>query len=723
MIRKRVLRVAPARLVLAFSIGFTAAFAARALDPPAVAPRAPATPATPVRPVTDVYFGTPVVDSYRWLENPSDRQVQSWGAAQTRFTQAYLDSTPIYTHFKARISALMQTPPYRYYLSVRRSRLIYLRNTPPNPQAQLVVLDHLGGAERVLFDPATAAINGVVPAIESVFVAPDGKTVAFTTEVGGAEDETLHVVDVDSGKLLPDTLPHIGGAVSPVALAWDGDGRGFVHTQWPKNSDGTYAKHGILLFHHSLGTPPTADRYVFGKELSPKSEYHLATSRDGSTQAIVTNAGDGVHCAVYLRRGPGKFALVATPDDAIGSSNDIGGAFVGNAFYAISKKRASRGEVIALEPATKPGAARTVIPASSLVIANIVPFKDGVISVDIDGGDSSARVFDATGMQRGTLPIPPISRARVAADPAGDGPIIISYNNYVRDITWLAYDSATNSTRDVGFPSPVPAAFSDVVTERVFVPSLDGKARIPLELIHARNIAHGSAPTILQAYGAYGVVTAPEYDPTVLAWLERGGVLAHAMIRGGGEYGEDWHLAARLQTKTISSDDLAACARWLAANGYADQHHLGIEGGSAGGFLMGLALTRNPELYRAVAAHVGIYDLLRFELTPNGAFNTPEFGTVKDPAQFVWMLAQSPYQNVHAGIAYPAVLMTTGENDPRVDPYNSRKMVALLQASTASAHPVLLVQRAGEGHGLDNSFDQGVENAAATYAFFDRELR
>ena len=183
----------------------------------------------------------------------------------------------------------------------------------------------------------------------------------------------------------------------------------------------------------------------------------------------------------------------------------------------------------------------------------------------------------------------------------------------------------------------------------------------------------------------------------MLAWLERGGVYAVAMIRGGGEYGDAGHQAAHLATKTVSSDDLAACATWLGRNGYGNKDHLGIQGGSAGGFLMGLALTRNPGLYRAVAAEVGIFDLVRFELTANGAYNTPEFGTVKDPAQFAWMLARSPYHNVHAGTAYPAVLMSTGENDPRVEPYNSRKMTAMLQADAASVNPILLVERLDRG--------------------------
>ncbi|MEO7038780.1 MAG: prolyl oligopeptidase family serine peptidase [Candidatus Elarobacter sp.] len=258
--------------------------------------------------------------------------------------------------------------------------------------------------------------------------------------------------------------------------------------------------------------------------------------------------------------------------------------------------------------------------------------------------------------------------------------------------------------------------------QRVFVPSLDGTVKVPLEIVSGPKARGPRTPTILGAYRAYGVITQPRFSAPSLAWLERGGVIASAMIRGGGEYGEDWHRAAHLATKTVSADDLAACARWLGANGFGDARHLGIAGGSAGGFLMGLALTRDPKLYRAVVSAVGIYDLLRVELTPNGAFNTPEFGTVTDPAQFAWMLRQSPYHNVRKGVAYPAVLMTTRENDPRVDPYNSRKMIAELQADSSSPYPILLLQKSGEGHGIGNSLQQIVDGVTERYAFFWSQL-
>ena len=707
----------------AFLISVACLFSGTAVAALAIAERLPY-PESPAGSVSDSYFGTIVKDPYRWLEDGNDPAVKAWALAQTSLAQKYIAGTPGFAGYRQRIATLSRTSTQRFRLVVRGDRLIYERQTPPEQQPQLIARDGLAGAERVLFDPEQSAGSGPAPAIESVAVAPDGSKVAFTTQLGGSENETVHVVDATTGRLLPDTLEHAGGGESPVALAWDGDGRGLLHTLWPKNADGTYATSGILIYHHVLGTDPASDTYVFGKGLSPRAEYSLASSLDGAVQAAVVADGDGVHASVYLRKRDGAFALVATPDAGIGDSDSVGGAFVGETFYAVATKNDSRGEVVALVPGGTFDTAKVVVPASSTVVEGVVPVGGGFITRDVDGGDGGARLFAADGTLRMHLPIPKISTVTAIAGSPKGGPIVVGYFNYTTPNAWLSYNATTNVLTPTGIAETAPGDFSDIVAERVFVPSLDGKAKIPLEIVRAKTTKlDGTAPTIMTAYGAYGIISRPYFDPTSLAWLERGGILAQAMIRGGGEYGEDWHQAARLATKTTSSDDLAACASWLTKNDYATARHLGIVGGSAGGFLMGLALTRNPASYRAVVSEVGIYDLLRVELTPNGAYNTPEFGTVKDPTQFAWMLKQSPYHNVHKGTAYPAVLMTTGENDPRVAPYMSRKMVAMLQADSSSTNPILLIQRAGQGHGIGNSFDQRVESATDEDAFFDSQLR
>ena len=670
--------------------------------------------------VTDTYFGTAVSDPYRWLENPTDPRTRAWASAETEVARRYIHGLRGYAALRARIEALAHGAPARTGLQIAGRHWVYLRRTPPAPQPVLVVRDGESAPERVLFDPAATAA-GAPPAIESVFLSPDGARVAFTTQEGGSEQETLHVLDVASGTMLADTLPHVGGGTTPTALAWDTGGKGFTHTALPRNADGRYATDGIVLVHHVLGTDPASDTYVFGRGLSAKSEYHLLASRDGSALAAVVADGDGVPASVYLRRGNDPFVQIATPAAGIGSSSAAGAAFVGNVLAVVAKGKTPRGSVIGIGPGQTVDTGTTLVPAGDLVIEDVVAIAGGFATHDIDGGDSRMRTFDASGKLRQTITEPTQSIDEIAADPAGRDAIVIS-ESYTYGPAWFRYDTTTNMLAPTSMHDDAPAGFARVNVRRVFVPSLDGKVRIPLEIVSGPNARGARTPTILGAYGAYGSISRPRYSATSLAWLERGGALATAMVRGGGEYGEEWHQAAHFATKTVSADDLAACAKWLAANGYGDAKHLGIAGGSAGGFLMGLALTRNPELYRAVVSSVGIYDLLRVELTPNGAFNTPEFGTVTDPAQFPWMLAQSPYHNVHKGVAYPAVLMTTGENDPRVEPYNSRKMIAELQADSSSPYPILLLQKSGEGHGIGNSLQQRVDAETERYAFFWSQL-
>lgn len=689
----------------------------------ATAPPRLAYPPAPAQAATDTYFGTQIVDPYRSLEDPNDPRTRAWAAAETDLAQRFIHGQPAYAQIRARVEALSQGSPSRSGLQIAGGRWVYLRRTPPAPQAALVVRN--GGeaaAERVLYDPAASAV-GAPPAIGSVWLSPDGSRVAFTTQQGGSEDETLHVVDVASGTMLGDTLAHVGGGTTPVALAWDADAKGFVHTVLPRNADGTYAKDGIVLVHHVVGADPASDAYVFGRGLSPKAEYHLLASRDGSALAVIEADGDGVPASVYVRRGvSGAFAQVATPAAGIGSSSAADAAFVGNVLAVVAKGKAPRGAVIGIGPGETVDTGKTLVPGGDLVIDDVVAIPGGFATLDVNGGDSGMRTFDADGTPRATVPVPEVSTIDfAAADPSGNE-IIVDVEGYTAPPRWLRYDSARNVLVPTSIAQSAPGDYSRVRVERAFVPSLDGRVKIPLEIVSGPGARGPRTPTILGAYGAYGSITRPRFSAAALAWLERGGAIASAMIRGGGEYGSEWHTAARLATKTVSADDLAACAKWLGSNGYGDAKHLGIMGGSAGGFLMGLALTRNPELYRAVASSVGIYDLLRVELTPNGAFNIPEFGTVTDAGQFAWMRAQSPYLNVRKGVAYPAVLMTTGENDPRVDPYNSRKMVALLQADSSSPYPILLLQKSGQGHGIGNSLQQRVDADAERYAFFWSQL-
>src|ERR1035437_1038296 len=330
-------------------------------------PPRPASPPAPAPPATETYYGTQIVDPYRSLENPTDPATRAWATAESDLARRFIQGQPAYAEIRARVADLAQGAPSRSRLNVAAGRWVYLRRTPPAPQAVLVERDGESGAERGLFDPAASAA-GVPPAIGSVYLALDGSRVAFTTQQGGSEEETLHAVEVASGTMLADTLPHVGGGTTPVALAWDADGKGFTHTMLPRNADGSYARDGIVLVHHVLGTDPASDAYVFGRGLSPKAEYALLASRDGSALAAVVAEGDGVAASVYVRRGNGAFVQVATPAAGIGNSSSAMAAFVGNVLVAVAKGTSGRGAAVGIGPGQTVDTAPVLVPAGEPVI-------------------------------------------------------------------------------------------------------------------------------------------------------------------------------------------------------------------------------------------------------------------------------------------------------------------------------------------------------------------
>ena len=339
----------------------------------------------------------------------------------------------------------------------------------------------------MLYDPSASA-TGTPPAIGSVYLSPDGSRVAFTTQLGGGEDETLHVVDVASGSMLADTLPHVGGGTTPVALAWDADGKGFVHTALPRNADGTYPTNGIVLVHHVIGSDPASDAYVFGRGLSPKAEYHLLASRDGSALAAVVADGDGVPASIYVRRAAQHSSKVATPAAGIGNSAAADAAFVGNVLVVIANGHSARGAVIGIGPGQTVDTGTTLVAAGELVIDNVVAIPGGFATIDIDGGDSKLRVFSADG-KSATVPLPDVTTIdELAADPGG-GDVIVGYQGYMAPSQWYRYDPVQNALVATGIAQTTPGDFSQVRVRRVLVPSLDGKAKIPLEIVSGPNPA------------------------------------------------------------------------------------------------------------------------------------------------------------------------------------------------------------------------------------------
>ena len=355
------------------------------------------------------------------------------------------------------------------------------------------------------------------------------------------------------------------------------------------------------------------------------------------------------------------------------------------------------------------------------MVASHVPTATGLYVLDSNGGPSQVRFFPRNGNPVQTLPLPPVCDVREMVRLTGDQ-VLLNIGTYTTPAAWYRYQPGDPTLRQTALRRTPPANFDDIEVIRVFAASKDG-THVPMTIMYPRGTKlDGSCPALLYGYGGYGISLTPSFDASRRVWFDQGGIYAIANIRGGSEYGEAWHTAAMRAGRQRAYDDFYACAKLLVDQGYTNPNRLAIEGGSNGGLLMGVALTQHPELFRAVVSHVGIYDMLRSELSANGTFNIPEFGTVKDPAEFSALYAYSPLHHVQDGTIYPAVLLLTGVNDGRVDPANSYKMTARLQTAATAERPVLLRVTFQSGHGIGESLSEEIDKSADVYAFLFEQL-
>ena len=704
----------------------------------------PKPPDAPKRPVTDEYFGVTVTDDYRWLEDWDDPAVKQWSAAENARTREYLDHLPARAAIKDRLKQLIGGGSASYFnLQFRAGMLFAEKYQPPQQQPMLVVLRSADdpGSARVIFDPNSASAKGSL-AMDFFVPSFGGKYVAAALSQNGSEDASAHIFEVATGKELADVVPRVNFATASGSIAWKADSSGFYYTRYPQGDErpGEDANFYQQVYFHKLGTDPKLDIYIVGKEFPRIAEIKLHTSDDGNWLLASVANGDGGQFAHYLMDADGKWTQITHFEDGIVSVK-FG---VDPALYLLSRKDAPRGQILRLPlshlalaeakivvPQTPGGAAET----DRASIEDFVPAWDRLYIVDIIGGPSRVRIFGRKasqgGGQRGAplvfepmgeIPLPPISSVGQVVPIGGDALFFTS--TYLNPPTWYRFDAATGKAFPTALVQTSPIHFDDAEVVRDFATSKDG-TRVPVNIIRRKGTRlDGTNPTLLYGYGGYGISEEPYFlGASARLWLDQGGVYVDANLRGGAEYGEEWHLEGNLTRKQNVFDDFLACAQYLIDQKYTSPAHLAILGGSNGGLLMGAAFTQRPELFRAVVSEVGIYDMLRVELDPNGAFNVTEFGTVKDADLFKALYAYSPYHHVKDGTAYPAIYMPTGENDHRVNPMESRKMIARLQAADSSGHPILLRTSSNAGHGLIGaSVDEAIEQGADLYSFLFDQL-
>jgi prolyl oligopeptidase len=702
-----------------FFLSSTATAIALASSNPAFAESAPE---IPKKPVTTEYHGVTVEDPYQWLEADDNSQVKAWSDAQNQRTRKYLDSLPDRAGIEKQLKEwYAKTSPSYFSLVSRRGILFAMKFQPPKQQPLLVTLaspDDLK-SEKVVLDPNILDTKGATT-IDWFVPSLDGKYLAVSLSKGGSEDGTLHFYETATGKALPDTIAHVQYPTAGGSAAWNADGTGVFYTRFPRKGErpDTDLNFYQQIYFHKLGTPDTEDAYSLGKDFPRIAEINLAASHDGKYILATVANGDGGDFAHYLL-GPDKAWKQITQ-----FSDQIKLARLGrdNTLYLLSRADAPRGKILRL-PLDAPELknAAEIVSAGEAVIEKIVPSKEALYTGDLLGGPSQIRRFDLNGKNPTTIPIPQISSVQemLALE---DGSLLFRAVSYTEPSAWFHSGNDKPEPMKTALRSTSPVSFADIEVHREFATSKDG-TKIPLNVLSRKGMKRdGNNPTLLYAYGGYGISMSPNFDFTRRLWFDQGGVYVVANIRGGGEFGEEWHKAGNLTKKQNVFDDFAAAAEYLIKENYTRPGKLAIQGGSNGGLLMGAMITQHPDLFRAVVSSVGIYDMLRVELAPNGAFNVTEFGTVKDPEQFKALYAYSPYHHVVDGTKYPAVLMMTGANDGRVAPYHSRKMTARLLAANKSANPILLRTSSSAGHGIGTALSERIKQSADIYAFLFAQL-
>jgi prolyl oligopeptidase len=680
--------------------------------------------------VTDTYFGTTIEDPYRWMEDWKGEELRVWVEAQGAYTREYLDALPERQTLLKRIAALGDASSTFYNFSFTGERFFYLRRDPGEKLGKLIMRKSKYAEEIVLFDP-NILTGEVHTAIDWYAPSRYGELVAYGTSQGGSEESTLHVLEVESKKTLDLAISRVRFGL----VSWLEDNQSFLYHRFPElpaNAPETEKYNDSYTYLHQLGNNPEQDLVVFGPgvnglaEIDNKDYPFIMTS--SSSDWMIGLIIHGVLNELTLYTAPRSMLTEPTTcpwtkvvdiEDAV---SDF--AFVDHTIYLKTHKDALRYKIIATSlKAPDVASAVTVIPESKVVIQGLFVAGDYLLTQDLDGGITRMRRVSRHGGSLEEIELPFAGSITGIANTPSSPTLLLQLTAWTISPRIYLYNSAENTLQDSRWLAPSSIDFSEIEAYEVQVPAKDG-VLIPLSIIHKKGLKlDGNNPTLLTGYGSYGLTLDPTFSPTMLAWYERSGIYAVAHMRGGGEYGEEWHLAGQKLNKHNTIDDFIACAEYLIAQKYTRPEQLAGEGTSAGGIPSGGSLVKRPNLWSVMVIRVGVTNALRFEASENGPPNVPEFGTVSTEEGFKGLAIADAYHKVKEGTRYPAVLLTTGLNDPRVVVWQATKMAARLQEATSTGKPILLRVEEQGGHGMGSTKQQMEAELADKLAFLLQQMK
>ena len=666
----------------------------------------PPPPVAAVKPVTDDYFGTKIVDNYRWLEDAKSPETRAWIGEENKYTQQYLSQVKILPEIRQGLTALERVDEYSMPI-LRGGTYFFEKRLADENQASIYMRVGWKGADERLID-ATKLSADQNTSVRIWDVSNDGSLLVYGVKQGGADENSVHFLRVKDRTELPDVLPsarYFGASLSP-----DNDGVYYAR----------FTKQGTDVWFHKFGTPVSADTKVFGGEYKGEKLGELAlvfAYVSDNHHFLIINISHGVPATREdilvkdLRKPDSPIVPLVYGVEAHTSVIDAG-----DRFFLKTDYKAPNGRIVEAEPGGQPSEWKTVIPEGDDVIDSYSIVGGRLFVSRLHDVKTETTIYSLDGKKTGVLTYPAIGSGSVVYGRPFASEGFYSFESFINPPSIYRYNTKTGHT-ELFFTPKIPFDSSQYEVTQVFYHSKDG-TRVPMFIAGKKGLARdGKARLLMTGYGGFDVPMLPEWNPEYAWWMQQGGFFALPNLRGGDEYGEAWHKAAMFQNKQNVFDDFFAAAEYLITNKYTTPARFAIRGRSNGGLLMGAAMTQRPDLFGAIWCGYPLLDMLRYQKFEFGRLWTTEYGSAENPKDFAYILKYSPYQNVHAGTKYPAIMFFTGDSDTRVDPMNARKMTALMQASTGSDRPILLHYSLKGGHSAGVSLTQLVEDQTDELGF------